>query len=388
MMNRQMSSRERMLNAMQYKPTDHTPCSFMMFHGLRDRFSGDQIRFAEEQVALGLDAVVELPEFPMSIHPEVTWHNWVEWAPGNPYPIIHKEYDTPAGKLLTTVQTTDDWPHGEQIELYSDFNVPRSKRFHVNGRPDLKTFRYLLMPPTRSQVEEYREQCKPLKTYADKHGLMTRGVRGVLIDAAIRFAGAEALIYAAIDDPGFLEELLEIIWNWNMSRMEIVLDEKPDMFLRRAWYENGSFWSKAMFQQFMKGYLIKEAQWTHEAGSLFGYINTCSYMHLLDDFREIGIDVLIGVDPVEDKRLDMPLLKQKAQENFSLWGGCSGFVTVEEGTEQEVRAEVDRAMECLAPGGGFILSPVDNVRSQSGKAMDNAKALIDQWRCLSMMNQY
>ena len=378
----EMSSRERMLNAMQYKPTDHTPCSFMMFHGLRDRYPGDQIRFVEEQVALGLDAVVELPEFAMSIHPEVTWRNWAERLPGNQYPLVHKEYDTPAGKLVTTVQTTDDWPHGEQIELYSDFNVPRSKRFHVNGRPDLKAFRYLLMPPTRAQVAEYREQCRPLKDYAAKHGLMIRGVRGVLIDAAIRFAGAEALIYAAIDDPGYLEEFLEIVWNWNMARMEIVLDEKPDMFLRRAWYENGSFWSKAMFRQFMKGYLIKEAQWAHGAGSLFGYINTCSYMHLLDDFTDIGFDVLIGVDPVEDKRLDMAALKQAAQGKFALWGGCSGFVTVEEGSETEVRDEVDRAMALLAPGGGFILSPVDNVRSMSEKAMENSKALIDQWKKL------
>src|SRR5665647_1318520 len=96
----EMTSRQRMLNAMQYQPTDYTPCSFMMFHGLRDKFPGDQIRFLEEQTALGLDAVVELPEFPMTIHPEVTWRNWVEKIPGNKFPLIHKEYDTPAGKLL------------------------------------------------------------------------------------------------------------------------------------------------------------------------------------------------------------------------------------------------------------------------------------------------
>jgi hypothetical protein len=375
-----LTSRERMLLTMEYKPTDYVPCSFMMFHGLRDRYPGDQIRFVEEQVALGLDAVVELPEFPMSIHPEVTWRNWVEKLPGEQFPLIHKEYDTPAGKLLTTVKVTDDWPHGEQIELYSDFNVPRSKRFHVNGKADLKAFRYLLMPPTRQQVADYREQCRPLRAYAQKYGLLLRGVRGVLIDAAIRFAGAEALIYAAIDEPGYLEELLEIIWNWNMARMEIALDEKPDMFLRRAWYENASFWSKDMFRQFMKGFLVKEAKWAHDAGAKFGYINTCGYMTLLDDFKDIGFDVLIGVDPVEDKRLNMDVLKKAAQGSFSLWGGCSGFVTVEEGTHEDVTRQVDTAMDILAPGGGFILSPVDNVRSLSDKAMVNSKALIDQWK--------
>lgn len=378
-----MTSRERMLMTMEYKPTDHVPCSFMMFHGLRDRYPGDQIRFLEEQMALGLDTVAEYPELPMPFHPDVETGTWLERnAAGEAYPLIHKEYMTPAGKIETVVRKSEDWPCGDNIEFYSDFNVPRSKRFHVNEKKDLKAFRYLLMPPTRQQVLEYREQCKPIREFAARHGLMTRGVRGVLIDAAIRFAGVEGLIYAAIDDPGYLEELLEIIWNWNMARMEIVLDEKPDMFLRRGWYENASFWSADMFRQFMKGYLKKEAAWAHDACVKYGYINTCSYMQLLDDFRDIGIDVLIGVDPVEDKRLDMPALKKAAQGRFALWGGCSGFVTVEEGTELDVRMEVDRAMELLAPGGGFILSPVDNVRSMSDKAMDNSKALIDRWRTL------
>ena len=40
-------------------------------------------------------------------------------------------------------------------------------------------------------------------------------------------------------------------------------------------------------------------------------------------------------------------------------------------------------MEILAPGGGFILSPVDNVRENSLCAQQNVEALIDEWRRLS-----
>lgn len=381
MLNRKMSSKERMLLTMEYKDTDYIPCSFMMFHGLRDRYPMDQIRFVEEQLKLDLDAVVELPEFPIAFHPDVSTKTWVERnAAGEIFPLLHKVYHTPAGDLHTIVRQTVDWPHGERVEFYCDFNVPRSIRYHVNGRSDLKCLQYLLMPPTGEQIAEYREQCKMLKKFANEKGLMVRGVRGVLIDAAIRFAGVQNLIYSAIDDPEYFEELLEIVWNWNMTRMEIVLDEKPDMFLRRAWYENASFWSKDMFQQFMKPYLKKEVKWTHEAGSKFGYLNTCAYMNLLDDFIDIGFDVLIGVDPVEDKDLDMKNLKQRAQGKFALWGGCNGFVTVETGTPEDVHAEVKYAIEMLAPGGGFILSPVDNVRSTAEKAFNNSRVLIDTWK--------
>jgi len=376
-----LTSKERLLLTMEYKETDYIPCCFMMFHGLRDRFPGDQLRFVEEQSALGLDAVVELPELPITFHSDVTDKTWIEKkAPGEIFPLIHKEYDTPAGTLHTVVRQTEDWPHGDHVEFYCDYNVPRSKRYHVNNKADLKCLRYLLAPPTAAQVKEYREQSAQLKKYAQKNGLMIRGARGVLIDAAIRFAGTEDLIFAAIDDPDFFEEFLEILWDWNMLRMEIVLDEKPDLFLRRAWYENTSFWSRDMFRRFMKPYLIKEVKWAHDAGAKFGYINTCSYMALLDDLEETGMDVLIGVDPVEDKDLNMAELKKRAQNKFCLWGGSNGFVTVETGTAADIRAEVDHAMNVLAPGGGFILSPVDNVRDTSDRALENAKVLIDAWK--------
>lgn len=376
-----MTSRERMLLTMEHKRTDYVPCSFMMFHGLRDRFPGDQIRFIDEQLKLGLDAVVELPDLPMNFHGDVSEKIWREdHVLGELYPLLHKEYYTPAGTLHTCVRKTEDWPHGDEVKFYDDYNVPRSTKFHVNDKLDLKSFRYLMMPPTASQIREYRDECKKLKDFAQRKGLLVRGVRGVLIDAAIRFAGVQNLVFAAVEDPGYVEEFLGIIGNWSMHRMEIVLDEKPDLFIKRGWYENMSFWSPGMFRRFMKPYLMEETKWAHDAGAKFGYINTCSYMRLLDEFLDIGFDVLIGVDPVQDKELDMHALKQKIGDKISLWGGSNGFVTIEMGSEDEIRKEVSTAMDTLAPEGGFILSPVDNVRDMSEPVFRNALAFIAAWK--------
>ena len=376
----QLTSKERMLLTMEFKETDYLPCSFMMFHGLRDRTPGGWRGFIDAQLALGLDTVAELPELPFAFHPDVRIEEWKEPASQYPYPVLHKKYVTPAGEIHTQVKQTDEWPHGDHIEFYDDHNVPRSINYHVNGRIDLKSFRYMMLPPAAEQIRAFRDECAQIKKVAGEKGLLVRGVRGVMVDAAIRFAGVENLIFAAIEDPDYLEEYFEIIWNWSMQRMEIVLDEKPDMFLRRGWYENMSFWSPDMFRRFMKPYLIKEARWARDAGAKFGYINTCAYMGLLDDFKEIGIDTLIGADPVEDAQLDMAALKRKTQGEISLWGGGSGFVTVEKGTPEEIRSEVFAAIETLAPGGGFILSPVDNVRDTSDKVMENAGVFIEAWK--------
>lgn len=56
---------------------------------------------------------------------------------------------------------------------------------------------------------------------------------------------------------------------------------------------------------------------------------------------------------------------------------------VEQGSPEEVRAEVREAMEVLAPDGGFILSPVDNVREDTRRSRENVLALIDEWQRLT-----
>jgi len=40
-------------------------------------------------------------------------------------------------------------------------------------------------------------------------------------------------------------------------------------------------------------------------------------------------------------------------------------------------------MHELSPGGGFILSPVDNVREDNNRSRQNVVALIDEWRKLN-----
>jgi hypothetical protein len=48
-----------------------------------------------------------------------------------------------------------------------------------------------------------------------------------------------------------------------------------------------------------------------------------------------------------------------------------------------VRAEVRQAMRMLAPDGGFILSPVDNVREDTHQSRENVLTLIGEWQRLT-----
>jgi uroporphyrinogen-III decarboxylase len=89
--------------------------------------------------------------------------------------------------------------------------------------------------------------------------------------------------------------------------------------------------------------------------------------------------VLIAVDPIQGTHTDIPQMKEKLSGNIALWGGVSGAVTVEMGSENEVRSAVRRAIGTMGPT-GFILSPVDNITVDAPLTWQNINIFIDEWR--------
>jgi uroporphyrinogen-III decarboxylase len=82
---------------------------------------------------------------------------------------------------------------------------------------------------------------------------------------------------------------------------------------------------------------------------------------------------------VQGSHTDMPFMKEKLGEKVCLWGGVSAAVTVERGTEEEIRSSVRQAVDVLGPK-GFILSPVDNITVEDPKIWKNIDIFIDEWK--------
>ncbi len=89
------------------------------------------------------------------------------------------------------------------------------------------------------------------------------------------------------------------------------------------------------------------------------------------------MDVIIGVDP---SRWDLAAAKKKLAGKTCVWGGVNGHLTVEQGSANAVRAEVREALRIFGEDGGFILSPVDNVRELNPVSRQNIDALIREWQ--------
>jgi len=388
----EMTSRERMLAALSSQQPDHTPCSFMLYNGLKATCA-TYLEFVEKQLAMGLDTTVELPPrppivvndhynlhgLPVSYDPSVEIQEWIENDPVEQWPIMVKEYHTPEGTLRAEVRQTDDWRWGDHVPFLDDYMAPRSRRFIVGGPDDLAALRYLLIPPTADEVAAFRAEAQPVLDVAREHGLLVTGGWGVGADMAGWIYGLENTIFAIHDQPDFVHEMFDIIAEWNRARMAVVLDAGIDLYIKRAWYANCDFWSPRTFRDYLLPILREDAELAHSRGARMGYLITSNTMPLLGLLAESGVDVLIGVDPME---WDLRVTKEKLGGKVCLWGGVNGHLTVEHGTEDEVRAAVREAMAVLAPGGGFILSPVDNIREDTPTARRNATVLIDEWRRL------
>ena len=293
--------------------------------------------------------------------------------------MLHKEYTTPAGKLATSVRLSEDWPHGDHIPFVDDYQVPRAIMPLVTGPEDLDALRYLLLPPAPEDAERFAREARQAHAFAEEHGILLAGGWGVGLDMADWLCGITNLILLTMEQPAFVAELLTMIHAWNLQRMRVVLSAPVDLYIRRAWYEGCDFVTPRFFRQVVLPQLKAEADLAHEYGARFGYICSSGTRPMLDFYLEAGIDVLIGIDPVQGTHTDMPLIKDKLGRRVCLWGGVSGAVTVEQGTEDEVRVAVRTAIETLGPR-GFVLSPIDNLTVDAPRTWHNLDVLIQEWQ--------
>jgi hypothetical protein len=379
-----------MLTALNGQEPDRIPCSFMLFNGLKTE-SQDYLDYVQRQLDLGLDAYVQIPPRPMVVkndhynlhglpvnyHPDVTIEEWKEEPEGTSYPVLIKEYHTPASVLRAEVRQDEEWRWGDHVPFLDDFLVGRSNKFIVDGPEDLEALRYLLVPPTPGEIASFKAESAPVLEFAREHDLLVAGGWGVGADLIGWVYGLHRLPYAVFDQPEFVAEMLDIIAVWNRTRMEVLLQAGIDLYIKRAWYENCDNFTPRHYRQFIKPILEADTALAHQYGAKFGFMMTSNCMPLLEDIRGTGADTIIGVDPAQ---WDLEVAVEKLGGQVCLWGGVNGHLTVELGTPEQVRGEVQKAMGILGGGGGFILSPVDNVREYTPTAQGNVAALVDEWK--------
>lgn len=96
---------------------------------------------------------------------------------------------------------------------------------------------------------------------------------------------------------------------------------------------------------------------------------------LIDDFVEIGVDILNPIQTSAGTMSDLRSLKKRHGSNIVFCGGIDTRKVLPCGTVDDVRIEVRRVIEELGPGGGFMVGAVHTIMNDVPP--ENVLAMVD-----------
>lgn len=393
-----MTSKERLIATTKYQEVDHIPLCFRtyLFKPPPEIAWKDQYEEARKWISMGLDHVL-LIQSPLTRNDVVGLGDPIEFDKDvrtkvsaiddrkEEYPILAKEYHTPEGILRQEVRKTRDWDYknhlyghgGDNLILFDDYNVPRSKKFLIEKEDDLKKLKYLFTSPSKGVLNDYKKYVAEEKRRARELGLLNAVFSSSGTDTLIWLCGVENAILMAYDKPEMFEDLLEIIHQRDTLATKICLDLGIDMIIRRAWYEGCNIWSPTIYRRYFLPKIKEIAKMVHEGNKLLGYVIPAGIMPILSELLDINYDLHWYIDDVQDNA-DFKKVKQFFSGKIALLGGVNEAVTLESGSIDAIKKSVYRAVETLGKGGGFILSVVDALYSST--PWESVKAMIGAWK--------
>jgi len=388
-----MTSRQRLLAALSCQPVDRVPLLFRFWSmgGAENQIPfewRDEVTRVEHTLALGLDDTITLQPplgyveeyIPEALEAVTSTVERLPAGEGETYPRLRKVYETPAGSLQTVVAIDEGWTGGDDIRLFDDHNIPRIREPLIKTVDDLPKLKYLLGQPSAAQMDAFQARAATFKAEAARLGVLLDGGWIALGDAITWLCGMERVLYGQMDDPDFLAEVLAVVAAWELERIDWLLAADVDAIVHMAWYETTDFWTPANYRRLIKPHLRREIEHVHQAGKQYRYIITKAWQPYIPDFLDLGIDCLVGVDPVQDN-LDLAQVRDALGGRMCLMGGLNSAVMFSQWSDDQIREAARQAFEILAPGGGFIGYPVDAIFNTT--PWEKVEVLLDAWRTLN-----
>jgi uroporphyrinogen decarboxylase len=160
-----------------------------------------------------------------------------------------------------------------------------------------------------------------------------------------------------------LEIRLEVVLKrWNL--MLEILDNKPQVVCigDDLGLQGGPQISPDLYKKMIKPIHKKFVSFIKERTDAKIFLHSCGSVYdLIPDFIEAGVDILNPVQ-VRAKNMDSKKLKREFGKDLVFWGGIDTQYALPLGSVGEVKDEVKRRIDDLAPGGGFVFNTVHNIQ--------------------------
>ncbi len=174
--------------------------------------------------------------------------------------------------------------------------------------------------------------------------------------------GMENLMVAFHDNPGFAHRLLDEITVRKQLMARCFAKAGVDV-LRLGddvGSQHGMMISPAVWRTFLKPRLasvIAAAREVRPDIPVF-YHSDGDVREIIEELIEIGVTIL---NPVQPECMDPFEIKARYGDRLTLWGTVGTQTTLPRGTPAEVRRVVREYMRRLAPGGGYVIGPSHSI---------------------------
>lgn len=361
-----MTHRERLLTALNHQEPDRVPIdlasiqvtgiSVHAYQNLRDYLNLPQkpphICDAIQQICIPHDDIYEK----FGIDTRGLW------------PVMnHMDFeDTDVGEYLVH---TDEWNLGyrrkktglwydlytsplEHVELskqiIDDFIWPRGNAPH--------------------RIQGLREQAQAFRDAG--YAVVLKSICAGLFEMMIRLRGMQNAMMDLLMTPVNAGYLLDNILEHKTDYWEMALTELGDLVDVVAdgddfGTQTSQLISHETWQEIIKP---RQTELIHnmkkQAPHVKVFFHSCGNVRpYLEEFIDMGIDILNPVHITADD-MDPVQLKKDFGDSLVFWGGgIDTQDTLPHGTPEQVRDEVKRNIDALAPGGGFVFNTIHNIQA-------------------------
>jgi uroporphyrinogen-III decarboxylase len=140
--------------------------------------------------------------------------------------------------------------------------------------------------------------------------------------------------------------------------------------------QSGEFISPELWEEMIKPHYTKLCDWIHRNTKWKTFLHSCgSIYNLIPHMIDAGIDILNPIQ-ISAANMDTARLKKEYGGKIVFWGGgCNTQQVLQTASPEEVRDHVREQLRILKPGGGYVFNQVHNI--QANVPTDNIIAMLD-----------
>jgi len=244
---------------------------------------------------------------------------------------------------------------------------------HATTVEDIKNYKF----PDPFADGRYDNAIAAIKKYGDEYAIVA-DLETVFFETSWYLVGMEKLLTDMAMGEAYIDVLFDKVMDVNVTVGKKLIELGADILwagddfgAQKGMILNPDMWRhyfkpriKEMFQEFRNVKSDVKIAW-HSCGSI---------LPIIPDFIEIGLDILNPIQPLATG-MTPEYLKGNYGNELCFFGGIDIQDLLPNGTPEEINKEVKRRIKILGEDGGYIIAPAHNI--QDDTSVENIEAFFN-----------